>query len=317
MTSQQRDIRDGIIMKKQPQSPLLTGKDGEPSTPVPHPCDSEPWTFHQWYRGKVKLDWGGMTMEMSPAAVMNFLTTAVIVEENDKKVQQDAIGGESIGMGRKIMDRSQERGLGCGASGGGSAVKRMRREKGKEWILRGKGSADGHAFLSSASESTTPEGDPTAHVLTRQVIQQSPIDVSMVDADYIQALTGDLEMIDTPASQRRTTRIHTADMGHRGEENLDVMMVSAAELPGQQIQPSHVRYYGGTKYRDPPPEIPTSSADLNMMRKRKSLPTNNRFLPHITSSPSHVTTGPDNKSFAKSHMMSKNQLSKWGFKPAC
>ncbi|KAG6052404.1 hypothetical protein E4U17_005822 [Claviceps sp. LM77 group G4] len=54
--------------------------------------------------GKVELDWGGMTLEMSPAAGMNFLTTAVIVEENDEKVQQDAIGGESIGMG-KIMGR--------------------------------------------------------------------------------------------------------------------------------------------------------------------------------------------------------------------
>ncbi|KAG6142996.1 hypothetical protein E4U22_005085 [Claviceps purpurea] len=51
------------------------------------------------YRGKVELDWGGVTMEMSPAAVMNILTTAAIVEENDKKVQQDAIGGESTGMG--------------------------------------------------------------------------------------------------------------------------------------------------------------------------------------------------------------------------
>ncbi|KAG5912806.1 hypothetical protein E4U61_007883 [Claviceps capensis] len=45
------------------------------------------------------------------------------------------------------------------------------------------------------------------------------------------------------------------------------------------------------------------------MRKRKSLPTNNRLLSHITSSPSHVTTGPDNKSFANSPTMSKNQLS--------
>ncbi|KAG5926034.1 hypothetical protein E4U42_003720 [Claviceps africana] len=54
--------------------------------------------------GKVELDWGGMTLEMSPAAGMNFLTTAVIVEENDEKAQQDVMGGESIGMG-KIMGR--------------------------------------------------------------------------------------------------------------------------------------------------------------------------------------------------------------------
>ncbi|KAG5979664.1 hypothetical protein E4U54_006899 [Claviceps lovelessii] len=54
--------------------------------------------------GKVELDWGGMTLEMSPAAGMNFLTTAVIVEENDEKAQQDVFGGESIGMG-KIMGR--------------------------------------------------------------------------------------------------------------------------------------------------------------------------------------------------------------------
>ncbi|KAG6049442.1 hypothetical protein E4U39_006045 [Claviceps sp. Clav50 group G5] len=75
-----------------------------------------------------------MTVEMSPAVVMNFLTTAAIVEENDEKVQQDAIGGECIGMG-KIMARFEERGLGCGASGGGSGVKRMRHEEEKEWNL--------------------------------------------------------------------------------------------------------------------------------------------------------------------------------------
>ncbi|KAG6002067.1 hypothetical protein E4U21_003469 [Claviceps maximensis] len=54
--------------------------------------------------GKVELDWGGMTLEMSPAAGMNFLTTAVIVEENDEKAPQDVFGGEGIGMG-KIMGR--------------------------------------------------------------------------------------------------------------------------------------------------------------------------------------------------------------------
>ncbi|KAK2590521.1 hypothetical protein QQS21_011807 [Conoideocrella luteorostrata] len=54
--------------------------------------------------GKVELDWGGMTLEMSPAAGMNFLTTAVIVEENDEKAQEGVVGGESIGMG-KIMGR--------------------------------------------------------------------------------------------------------------------------------------------------------------------------------------------------------------------
>ncbi|KAG6308364.1 hypothetical protein E4U22_004267, partial [Claviceps purpurea] len=32
------------------------------------------------------------------------------------------------------------------------------------------------------------------------------------------------------------------------------------------------------------------------------------FSPHITSSPSQVNTGPDNKPFAKSPKMSKNQL---------
>lgn len=54
--------------------------------------------------GKVELDWGGMTLEMSPAAGMNFLTTAVIVEENDEKAQHDKVGGEAVGMG-KIMGR--------------------------------------------------------------------------------------------------------------------------------------------------------------------------------------------------------------------
>jgi DNA-directed RNA polymerase III subunit RPC4 len=54
--------------------------------------------------GKVELDWGGMTLEMSPAAGMSFQTTAVIVEENDEKPQQGVIGGESVGMG-KIMGR--------------------------------------------------------------------------------------------------------------------------------------------------------------------------------------------------------------------
>ncbi|KAK5993257.1 hypothetical protein PT974_06686 [Cladobotryum mycophilum] len=54
--------------------------------------------------GKVELDWGGHILEMSPAAGMNFLTTAVIVEESDEKPQNGVTGGESIGMG-KIMGR--------------------------------------------------------------------------------------------------------------------------------------------------------------------------------------------------------------------
>ncbi|KAF9773731.1 hypothetical protein IL306_008428 [Fusarium sp. DS 682] len=54
--------------------------------------------------GRVELDWGGSTMELSPAAGMNFLTTAVIVEENDEKPRPGVIGGESVGMG-KIMGR--------------------------------------------------------------------------------------------------------------------------------------------------------------------------------------------------------------------
>ena len=43
-------------------------------------------------------------MEMSPATAMGFLTTAVIVEESDEKPGSDAIGGESVGMG-KVMGR--------------------------------------------------------------------------------------------------------------------------------------------------------------------------------------------------------------------
>ncbi|KAH6611075.1 hypothetical protein Trco_001095 [Trichoderma cornu-damae] len=54
--------------------------------------------------GKVELDWGGRVLEMSPAAGINFLTTAVIVEESDEKPQNGVTTGESIGMG-KIMGR--------------------------------------------------------------------------------------------------------------------------------------------------------------------------------------------------------------------
>ncbi|XWW96737.1 hypothetical protein V2A60_004717 [Cordyceps javanica] len=63
--------------------------------------------------GKVELDWGGHVLEMSPAAGMNFLTTAVIVEESDEKpvvvggganAVARATGGDCVGMG-KIMGR--------------------------------------------------------------------------------------------------------------------------------------------------------------------------------------------------------------------
>lgn len=54
--------------------------------------------------GKVELEWGGMALEISPAAGMSFLTTAVIVEENDEKTQHGVAGGECVGMG-KIMGR--------------------------------------------------------------------------------------------------------------------------------------------------------------------------------------------------------------------
>lgn len=60
--------------------------------------------------GKVELVWGGRVMEMSPAASMNFLTTAVIVEESDVKptnatsTTPGPSGGDCVGMG-KIMGR--------------------------------------------------------------------------------------------------------------------------------------------------------------------------------------------------------------------
>lgn len=62
--------------------------------------------------GKVELDWGGHILEMSPAAGMNFLTTAVIVEESDEKpvvsgntaANARPTGGDCVGMG-KIMGR--------------------------------------------------------------------------------------------------------------------------------------------------------------------------------------------------------------------
>lgn len=54
--------------------------------------------------GKVELDWGGRILEMGPATGMNFLTTAVIMEENDEQPAAGVIGGDSIGMG-KIMGK--------------------------------------------------------------------------------------------------------------------------------------------------------------------------------------------------------------------
>ncbi|ATY59292.1 RNA polymerase III Rpc4 [Cordyceps militaris] len=63
--------------------------------------------------GKVELDWGGHVLEMSPAAGMSFLTTAVIVEESDEKpvvvsgggaAVARPTGGDCVGMG-KIMGR--------------------------------------------------------------------------------------------------------------------------------------------------------------------------------------------------------------------
>ncbi|KYK55660.1 DNA-directed RNA polymerase III RPC4 [Drechmeria coniospora] len=54
--------------------------------------------------GKVELDWGGVPLELSPAAGMNFLTTAVVVEENDEKPQHGVVGGDCFSMG-KIMGR--------------------------------------------------------------------------------------------------------------------------------------------------------------------------------------------------------------------
>ena len=54
--------------------------------------------------GKTELDWGGRVLELSPAAGMNFLTTAVIVEESDDKAPAGQAGGDSIAMGT-IMGR--------------------------------------------------------------------------------------------------------------------------------------------------------------------------------------------------------------------
>ncbi|CRK48315.1 hypothetical protein HYQ45_013878 [Verticillium longisporum] len=54
--------------------------------------------------GKVEFDWGGCTLELGPAAGMNFLTTAVIIEEADEKAKNAEHGGDAYGMG-KIMGR--------------------------------------------------------------------------------------------------------------------------------------------------------------------------------------------------------------------
>ena len=54
--------------------------------------------------GKVELNWGGRILEMSPATGMSFLTTAVMMEQNDEKPAPGVIGGDSMGMG-EIMGR--------------------------------------------------------------------------------------------------------------------------------------------------------------------------------------------------------------------
>ncbi|KAM0272181.1 hypothetical protein ACHAQH_008831 [Verticillium albo-atrum] len=54
--------------------------------------------------GKVEFDWGGCTLELGPAAGMNFLTSAVIIEEADDKAKNGEYGGDAYGMG-KIMGR--------------------------------------------------------------------------------------------------------------------------------------------------------------------------------------------------------------------
>ncbi|KAM0435173.1 hypothetical protein ACHAPT_003263 [Fusarium lateritium] len=54
--------------------------------------------------GRTTMDWGGLLLDMGSSPDPGFLTTAVIVEENDEKPRTGIIGGESFGMG-KIMGR--------------------------------------------------------------------------------------------------------------------------------------------------------------------------------------------------------------------
>jgi DNA-directed RNA polymerase III subunit RPC4 len=54
--------------------------------------------------GKVEIDWGGQTFELSPALNAQFLTQAVIVDEKDEKPRPDVVGGECLAMG-KVMGR--------------------------------------------------------------------------------------------------------------------------------------------------------------------------------------------------------------------
>ncbi|KPM37005.1 hypothetical protein AK830_g9565 [Neonectria ditissima] len=94
----------------------LTQEDGEALNPDDDPENTLGFLSHLLAQGglvgqlkvrksgRVELDWGGQTLEMSPAAGMNFMTTAVIVEDNDEKPKPGVIGGEGIGMG-KIMGR--------------------------------------------------------------------------------------------------------------------------------------------------------------------------------------------------------------------
>ncbi|KAG5935070.1 hypothetical protein E4U59_005823 [Claviceps monticola] len=108
-------------------------------------------------------------------------------------------------------------------------------------------------------ETTTPEGEPGAQYLPRRNVQISLVDVSMADASYRQVSTRDIQMIDAPIPLRPNTSATINHPATRIHEDRDVTMISPPEIP-QQVQQSPVRYYGGTKYRDPPPEIQSSSA---------------------------------------------------------
>jgi DNA-directed RNA polymerase III subunit RPC4 len=50
--------------------------------------------------GKVELDWGGRTLELSRATSRQFLATAMIVEEPDEKPKVSAVAGKGLPMGK-------------------------------------------------------------------------------------------------------------------------------------------------------------------------------------------------------------------------
>ncbi|TLS25729.1 hypothetical protein PpBr36_07604 [Pyricularia pennisetigena] len=54
--------------------------------------------------GRVEMDWGGFPFQVMPGITTNFITNAVLLEDDDKKIKQGEITGKAYGMGQ-IMGR--------------------------------------------------------------------------------------------------------------------------------------------------------------------------------------------------------------------